>query len=234
MCWPSAEVREKENEISAVKEMLTPALVKGRLLSADAMHTQRFFCQTIKDSGGQVLLIVKDNQPTMREDLEMFFEDPDADTSDWQTQTFVDKGHGRLEKRVITTSSQRREWFAQQWEGLEQVFRLERTVTRKDKTSQQVVYGFITLPAKQAAATQIAAFVRAHWAIENRSHWRRDVTMCEDHSQVRIQRAPSMLALLNSTVLALMDLFGVNNVPAQMRRYAAHPAQALHLLIHRL
>lgn len=147
-----------------------------------------------------------------------------------EAQTLVEKGHGRLEKRVITTSSQLRDWFAKAWQGLEQVFRLERTVSRKGKTSQQVVYGFITLSAKQADAAQVAAFVRAHWSIENRSHWRRDVTLCEDHSQVRIRRAPSLLALLNSTILALLDLLGVSNVPAQMRRYAALPALALRLL----
>ncbi|WP_233097807.1 hypothetical protein [Dictyobacter vulcani] len=39
-------MREKENEISALKEMLTPDLIKGRTLSADAMYTQRFFAST--------------------------------------------------------------------------------------------------------------------------------------------------------------------------------------------
>ncbi len=162
------EVREKENEISAIKKMLTPSLVKGRIISADAMHTQRFFCQTVKRDEGDYTLIAKDNQPTMREDLKLFFEDPDADRSSWQTATFLDKGHGRREKRVITTSTQMRDWFAKDWCGIEQVFRVERWVTRSGHTSHEVVYGITSLSPKQANARQIGELVRAHWSIENR------------------------------------------------------------------
>lgn len=106
------EVFKKENEISAVKEMLTPSLVKGRVISADAMHTQRVFCQTIEQYAGKYLLIVKGNQPTMQEDLALFFEDPDAQRETWQTFTSMEKAHGRLEKRVVTTSVDLRDWFA--------------------------------------------------------------------------------------------------------------------------
>ena len=67
------DVREKENEISALKEMLTPDLIKGRILSADAMHTQRFFCQQVTLGGGYYVLIAKENQPSLWEDLKLFF-----------------------------------------------------------------------------------------------------------------------------------------------------------------
>ena len=224
-------VQSKENEISALKEMLTPALISGRIISADAMHTQRFFCQTVKRYGGNYLLTAKDNQPSMREDLELFFEDPDADRSDWQTYERVEKGHGRLEYRKVTTSCQMRDWFAGQWVGIEQVFRVERTTVRDGKITHEIVYGITSLSRKQADAEQLATLIRAHWGIENRNHWRRDVTLCEDASQVRTKHVPAMLALLNTTILALMDLLGVRNVPAQMRLYNAHPLHAVRLLL---
>ena len=68
----------------------------------------------------------------------------------------------------------------------------------------------------------------------NCSHWRRDVTLQEDHSQVRTEQVPAMLALLNCTILALMDLLGAHNVPAQRRRYNACSVLALRLLLDRL
>ncbi len=100
------EVGKYENEISAVKEMLTPTLVKGRLISADAMHTQRLFCQTVTQYEGKYLLIAKDNQPTMREDLELFFEDPEAQRNEWETFSSLDaskhlmRGNGAISPRV--------------------------------------------------------------------------------------------------------------------------------------
>ena len=79
-----------------------------------------------------------------------------------------------------------------------------------------------------------AEFVICDCTIENRSHWRRDVTLGEDHSQVRSGCAPLILAALNNTVLALMDFLHVPNVPNQMRFYQAHPLEALRLLLVKL
>jgi len=100
-----------------------------------------------------------------------------------------------------------------------------------EETSQQVVYGFSNLTPAQAGPEAIATFLRAHWAIENRLHWRRDVTLGEDHSQVRTLGKPAALAALNNVVLALMDWLGVGNVPEQMRIFNAFPKQALALLL---
>ena len=83
----------------------------------------------------------------------------------------------------------------------------------------------------QASPQAIATFLRNHWAIENRLHWRRDVTLHEDHSQVRTTGKPQVLAALNNVVLSLMDWLGVSNVPDQMRLFAAFPKLALALLL---
>src|SRR6266581_1173502 len=100
-----------------------------------------------------------------------------------------------------------------------------------EETSQQVVYGFSNLTPAQASPEAIATFLRHHWAIENRLHWRRDVTLHEDHSQVRTTGKPQVLAALNNIVLSLMDWLGVPNVPDQMRIFAAFPKLALDLLL---
>lgn len=100
-----------------------------------------------------------------------------------------------------------------------------------EETSKQVVYGFTNLTPAEASPEQIATFLRNHWAIENRLHWRRDVTLREDHSQIRSEGKPAVLAALNNIVLALMDWLGVPNVPEQMRIFAAFPKLALTLLL---
>ncbi len=104
-------------------------------------------------------------------------------------------------------------------------------MTFVEETSQQVVYGFSNLTPTQASPEAIATFLRDHWAIENRLHWRRDVSLREDHSQVRTAGKPEVLAALNNVVLALMDWLGVRNVPDQMRVFGAFPKLALDLLL---
>ena len=100
-----------------------------------------------------------------------------------------------------------------------------------EETSQQAVYGFSNLTPAQASPEAIATFLRNHWAIENRLHWRRDVTLREDHSQVRTTGKPQVLAALNNIVLSLMDWLGVPNVPDQMRIFGAFPKLALDILL---
>ena len=265
-------VAEKENEISAVKELLTPVSVKDRVWTADAMHTQKTACQRIDQLGGKYLFFFKDNHPTAHEDLALFFQDPEADQSSWGFFSQTDKGHGRLTTRTVRTSTQMNDWFANQWTGIAQTFEVTRTVKRKqrkvieqtpaaeptpssaqatpaappakakspkpvkqvvfvEETSQQIVYGFSNLTPAQASPETIATFVRNHWAIENRLHWRRDVTLHEDQSQVRTTGKPPVLAALNNIVLALMDWLGVRNVPEPMRIFAAFPKLALTLLL---
>jgi len=79
-----------------------------------------------------------------------------------------------------------------------------------------------------------AKFVICDWTIENRLHYRRDVTLGEDASQVRRKGAPEVVAALNGGLLALMDWLGVTNVAKQMRHFCAQPQEALQLLISKL
>jgi len=66
-------VGDKENELSIVSQFLSPVWVKGRIISADAMHTQHSFCSEVTHGGGYFLLIAKGNQPTLHDDLHLFW-----------------------------------------------------------------------------------------------------------------------------------------------------------------
>jgi predicted transposase YbfD/YdcC len=227
-------VQSKENEISAAAALVHPVLVKGRIISTDAMHTQKKWCACVHAYEGYYLTIVKKNQPQMYQDLVDFFEDPDAEQQEWRSAKSVHKGHGRLEVRELWSSTQMNEWFETEWAGVAQVFRLRRQVKDGDKEREEIVYGLTNLPRKKANASRLLALQQAHWRIENRLHRRRDVTLGEDACQVRMTGAPEALAALNGGVLALMDWLQVPNVASQMRHFCAHPVEALHLLCSKL
>ncbi len=222
---------EKQNELSIVSQFLTPLWVKGRILSADALHTQHLFCASVTRWDGDYVLIAKGNQSILHDDLQLFFSEPPTDCRDWRTARTVDKGHGRLEIRELVVSTELNDFLAGQWAGVAQVFRLTRTVHEDGQSHTEVIYGITSLSPKQASAARLLDLVRDHWAIENRLHWRRDVTLREDHCQVRKGDAPRVLAVLNSFLLALMDFLGVSNVPKQMRIFDAQPFQAVRLLL---
>jgi predicted transposase YbfD/YdcC len=220
-------IASEHNEVSTLKPLLTEALCKGRILTSDAAQSYHEFGRLVKRAGGDVVLFVKDNTPTTRADLELFFEDPEADRRSWQSSEQVEKGHGRLERRQITTSPDLNDYLRREWGEVGQVFRVERHRTSRDKHSLEVVYGWTTLPQQRCAPQRLAQVIRAHGSVENRLHWRRDATLGEDRCGVRLPPVAQMLAVLNSLVLALMDLHQVPNVARQLRRFASHPDEAL-------
>src|SRR5437660_8657196 len=89
----------------------------------------------------------------------------------------------------------------------------------RQKEREEIVYGVTNLPRNKADAKRLLGLNRKHWSIENRLHYRRDVTLGEDASQVRMQGAPQALAALDGGILALMDWLGVRNVAKQMRHF---------------
>jgi len=224
-------VAEKEGELTQMKAFLTPLLLTGRIISADALYTHKSFCQQVIASKGDYLLFAKGNQPTLQEDLRLFFGEPPLDCLDWRTDSTVDKGHGRLTNRLIQVSTELNDFLARDWHEIGQVFCLRRRVEYPLKCTQEYVYGITSLTPKRANPLRLLELIRNHWSIENRLHWRRDVTLAEDVCQVRKGSAPHALAVLNSFVLALFDFCGVTNVKQQMRYLDAQPLRAVHLLL---
>lgn len=226
-----ARVEEKAGELTHMDLFLTPVLLHERIISADALFTQHHFCQQVIAAGGDYLLVVKLNQPTLYEDLSLFFQDPPADCLDWRTASTCNKGHGRLENRWLWASTELNDFLARDWSGVGQVFRLRRRVEYALKCTQEIVYGITSLTPQRADASRLLELNRAHWSIENRLHWRRDVSLGEDACQVRKGAAPHVLAVLNSFVLALFDFCKISNAKQYMRSLDAHPLQAARLLL---
>lgn len=235
LCSISFPSRVKENEYSATFAILSPTRSlwtdfnngrDGESIGHGAPKSNAY--------GGYYITPIKDNNPAVLSDLVMFFTDDGIDRNEFQYDYTVDKGHGRLEKRARGTSTQMNEWFALTGAGIAQVFMLKRTVRDLGETRIEIVYGITNLPRKKANATRLLKLNRKHWSIENRLHYRRDVTLGEDSSQTRYKGVPEVLAALNGGILALMDFFHIQNVTKQMRFFCAKPLEALQWLLGKL
>lgn len=124
------------------------------------------------------------------------------------------------------------------WPGVAQVLRVQRVArwtnhaggaTGQDRTRVEVAYAITSLPPERATAADLLVRWRAHWHIENRLHWVRDVTLGEDASAIHRGQAPLVVALLRTTVLALLRHTGATSLAAAQRDLALHPAGILAL-----
>jgi predicted transposase YbfD/YdcC len=212
--------------------------LQGKIITGDAMFAQRELSLQIGQAGGDYVWTVKDNQPKLRADIEKLFE-PDTSLvkgfstgpTDYRQVQTINKGHGRIETRTLTVTSQLQE--TSDWPYLAQVFRLERSteLVASGPHRGEPVYGMTSLTAQQASPARLQALVRRHWSVENELQYRRDVTFQEDATRLKAWTAAQVLAILNNLVLALLVHEGPGTVPQTRRHYAAHPDQALRLVL---
>jgi predicted transposase YbfD/YdcC len=225
------EVGQKSNEIPAVPELLAGRDLKGTVITLDAMNTQRATAQLIIDQGGHYLMVVKENQPTLHDDIKTFLEGTFlAGEDDRDTHTRSGKRHGRLETRTLTCSEGLNDYL--DWPGAKQVAKRQclRKVIRSGKTSSEVAYAVTSLDRQQAGARELEAFWRGHWTIENRVHHVRDVTLAEDRCQMHKGNAPRALAALKNALLTALRHCGWTNIAAALRYYGAYAGRALAFL----
>lgn len=140
----------------------------------------------------------------------------------------VDKGHGRIEKRTLRTTTILTKH--QDWAGLKQGFELVRQRTEKGQTTVEVVHGISSLSPERADARRLLELTRGHWSIENGLHYRRDVTLGEDASRVRKGVAAQVMAGLRNSVLHVLNDVVAPSLASAMRRMGNRLSQALALL----
>jgi len=69
-------VDEKTNEAKAALELLAHLILEDAVITGDAMFCQREICETVVAQGGDYLLVVKDNQPSLKAAIQEAFETP--------------------------------------------------------------------------------------------------------------------------------------------------------------
>lgn len=220
-------VTDKSHEAGQLESLLAALVLEGRVVTCDALHTHAAVAQTIKDRGGDYLLPVKDNQPLLRQDIALVFAHADRLADTITSAQTTDQHGGRIETRRLRASTALQGYL--DWPGHRQVLELRRTVTKKQtgETRCEVAHAITSLGRERATTEELLEIWRAHWHIENRLHWVRDVTFDEDRSQVRVGHVPQVMATLRNIAISLLRLCGAENIAAACRRYAARPALAL-------
>ncbi len=224
-------VDETTNEIPCIQPLLANLDIKDTVVTADALHTQRETARyLVEDKGADYVFTVKDNQPTLRQDIEMLHLEAGP-----AQHTTLDKAHGRIEQREIWTSTVLNEYL--NFPFVQQVFCIKRTTTdllgncvAGRKVTEEIVVGVSSLPPEKASPARLLSLNRGEWEIENRSHYVRDVTYKEDGSQVRTGNGPQVMAGLRNISISLLRLAGAENIAAATRYLSRKLERPLRLL----
>ncbi|MDQ7072371.1 MAG: ISAs1 family transposase [Gammaproteobacteria bacterium] len=200
----------KKNENASVLDMLDHLNIKGALISADAMNTQRKIADKIIKKQGDYILCVKNNHKTLRAEIAAYFHKVKRDTPEhinYSEET--NGGHGRIEVRRYR-QLHINEWIkeAQHWAGISSIVEVERERHIKGKVQHETLY-YISSLAPDVA--RIADAIRSHWEVENKVHWVLDVTFKEDDSRIRKGDGAENVAVIRRFALNLARLHPQKN-----------------------
>jgi predicted transposase YbfD/YdcC len=221
-------VDDKSNEITAIPVLLRLLDLAGCTVTIDAMGCQTAIAAQIVEQGGDYVLALKDNQPTLHEEVRHTFAQARADgfavyaPADYDHARTVDSDHGRVEIRrhwtlhdpeLLAHLDPEGRWAQLRGIGLVEA---ERQVGETVTVEQR--HYLLSAPLSAAA---LGRAVRGHWGIENRVHWVLDVSFGEDACRVRTDHGPQNLAVLRHAALNLLRLERSRKGSIATRRFAA-------------
>lgn len=210
------KVDDKSNEITALPALLQTLVLKGCIVTIDAMGCQTgcplCVARTIVEQGTDYVLAGhpqgEGNQGTLCREVESVFQHARATNfravAPSQDQT-VNKGHGRIETRqawLITDVEYLRYHDPHgKWAKLHGIGMVAAERRIGAQVQRETRYYIVSMPG---TVRQLNHAVRAHWGIEHEVHWLLDVAFHEDTSRVRVGHSPENFTLLRHIALNLL------------------------------
>jgi predicted transposase YbfD/YdcC len=199
-------VDTKSNEITAIPRLLEMLELSGAIISIDAMGCQKEIAKKIVKGGGDYVLAVKDNQPTLHEAIQQFFleryENDDFRDYGVRQYTTTERSRGRVEERtyLIAPLPESMKHFARIFKGLKSIGQVINQTTRGKKQTSEVRYYISSRPPR---VREFAKSARGHWSIES-MHWVLDVVFGEDSSRIRNGDGAENFGFLRKFVISLL------------------------------
>lgn len=203
------EEAKRTNEIKVAKPLLDSINIKGKVITADALLTQRGLANyLVEERNAHYHFTVKGNQPTLLADIKLFFQN--RQEPDYVENTPPD--HGRIETRKIWVTTELNDYLNFPYVG--QAFVIERFSLQKKtgKSSFEVVYGITSQSPQEADAQSVLATNRGHWSIENSCHYIIDWNYDEDRSRISTGHGPENITRLRRFAIGVIKSKGVYSV----------------------
>ena len=211
-----SDEEKQTNEIKITIPLLDSIDIRGKLITADALLTQREIASyLVKQRQAHYLFTVKGNQKLLLEDIKYHF-DNNNQKPDHTTTDGID--HGRIETRKIWVTTDLNDYL--NFPHVGQTFMIERTSINKKsgKESKEIAYGITSKTPDLASPVQVLQNNRGHWSIENSCHYIIDWNYDEDRSRIRTGYGPENITRLRRFAVSMIKSKGVRSVAQKMRQ----------------
>lgn len=196
-------VADGSHEIAAIPELLKVLALKGALVTLDAAGCRKEIARQVRDGGGDYLLAVKGNQPSLHEAvLGVSDRACEADFAgfDHADQGHAEDGHGRHEERYVGVIYDP-DGLPPEWPDVSAVVLVGRERAVKGANTSTAHYYITSL---RGTAEELGRLIRRHWAVENELHWVLDTAFGEDSNRTAAGHAGVNLGLVRRVAASLL------------------------------
>jgi len=218
-------VDQKSNEITAIPEVLKVFDLKCAPVTMDAMGTQTQIAGQIIKAGGDYVMAVKGNHPTLADSVRTHLDEMILEKFQGVEHVYhetTDAGHGRIDTRRVWATGETK-WLGRrgEWKNLSSVIVVESIRRENAKEKPTISRRYYISSIKCQSGEKFATLIRNHWSIENAQHWTLDVAFNEDQSRVRKDHGDQNLAVMRRLALGLLRRDKQVKVGAKNKRLKA-------------
>ncbi|MCD8215123.1 MAG: ISAs1 family transposase [Clostridiales bacterium] len=191
----SLPCKTKITEPEILRDLIKILDISGAIVVADALHCKKKSAKEVIGEGGDYLFVVKDNNPTLKEDVELYVKNEEL-------EHFIQKelNGGRIEKRTAYTSTNIA-WLPnkEEWENLKTIGAIHTEITKNNNTSSEWHY---YISSRELTPKELLRYARSEWSIES-MHWLLDVHFLEDKTKVWDMNVQQNLNIMRKIALNL-------------------------------
>lgn len=191
----SLPCKTKISEPEIFRELISILDISGSIVVADALHCKKKSAEMVIEEKGDYLFVVKDNEPTLREEIELFVQNEEL-----EQYTRKELNGGRIEKRTAYTTT-KTDWLQgkEKWKNLSTIGAIHTEFTKNRKSSSEWHY---YISSRKLKPEELLKHARLEWAVES-MHWLLDVHFQEDKTKVWDMNVQQNLNIMRKIALNL-------------------------------
>lgn len=206
-CIASEMIEDKTNEITAFPNIIERINIRNKIITVDALNTQKDNCAIVKSKRGDYVFALKGNRGSFHDDVALYFDDEKLEELKQNSVNYISyyetRGSTSIHYEYFQTEHVNWYYDYKSWKGLKSIGMVRKTISKPGKDDEIEIRYYIS-----SLALDIELFsnsIRIHWSVENKLHWHLDYTFKQDDNTTADKDALFGLQILKKLALSFLN-----------------------------
>ncbi len=208
ICLASEMIEDKTNEITAFPTIIDRLNIRNKIITVDAINTQKDNCTLIRKKRGDYVMAVKENQPSLYADIKDYFEEDTLKELSKKPENYMKFVEVRGSETITYECFQTNDvdWYFEKkkWIGLKTIGVVKKSFDNPYNQEKRTEYRYY-ISSLDLNVNLFYECTRYHWSVENKLHWHLDFTFKQDDNTTIDKDALFGLQIIKKMALGLLN-----------------------------